>query len=251
MGYMLLVHSIFPSLSGEVGLVAQGTPVVFLRLQGCNLRCRWCDAEETQRAVTGDVGYQVLSPAEAANHIFSYQYTDVIITGGEPMMQASPLQELINLLEKGGKRISIESNGSYSPYLGGVSSWILDYKLEYSAKMISFREFASMRGCDWVKIVVWDRESFLRALNSFQHIENLHKIIRSNWSRDTGDNREWAGPQLPRFAISAGGIPRLKERSLAQWLLDSGRENIILNTQMHKLIDLNESTRGLFLYKKT
>ena len=38
---MLIVNEIFHSIQGESTLA--GMPCVFVRLTGCNLRCRWCD----------------------------------------------------------------------------------------------------------------------------------------------------------------------------------------------------------------
>ena len=35
------VVEIFKSIKGEVALI--GTPLVFIRLWGCNMKCIWCD----------------------------------------------------------------------------------------------------------------------------------------------------------------------------------------------------------------
>ena len=42
------IAEIFPSLQGEGK--NQGKPCLFIRLAGCNLRCRWCD---TPASLTG------------------------------------------------------------------------------------------------------------------------------------------------------------------------------------------------------
>jgi 7-carboxy-7-deazaguanine synthase len=39
----------------------------------------------------------------------------VVISGGEPLLQAAPLIELIRLLQDAGKRIEIETNGTIAP----------------------------------------------------------------------------------------------------------------------------------------
>ncbi|HKO00957.1 MAG TPA: 7-carboxy-7-deazaguanine synthase, partial [Thermoanaerobaculia bacterium] len=42
---MLRVTEIFYSIQGESSHA--GRPCAFVRLTGCNLRCRWCDSEYT------------------------------------------------------------------------------------------------------------------------------------------------------------------------------------------------------------
>ena len=216
----LLVHSIFPSISGEVGKVRQGTPVVFLRMQGCNLRCPWCDTKESQEIVSDGFAPTV---EKIEKIILDYPYRDVIITGGEPLLQSASLQILIDRLLIAGRRVSVETNGTFAPLLHGVY-YIYDYKLEFPDRMISMREYAKLDGCDWVKIVVASREEFFEALRIFALIEQECASLRK-LARDT-----------PRFAISAGNLSsngmRLKDKALTKWLLESMRDNIILNTQL-------------------
>ena len=42
---MLRITEIFHSIQGESSHA--GRPCVFVRLTGCNLRCRWCDSAYT------------------------------------------------------------------------------------------------------------------------------------------------------------------------------------------------------------
>ena len=42
---MLVVNELYASVQGESRWV--GLPCVFVRLAGCNLRCRWCDSTYT------------------------------------------------------------------------------------------------------------------------------------------------------------------------------------------------------------
>lgn len=41
----LILHEIYESIQGE-GLYT-GVPTIFIRLQGCPLRCTWCDSKYT------------------------------------------------------------------------------------------------------------------------------------------------------------------------------------------------------------
>lgn len=105
---MIKVSEIFTSIQGE-GSTA-GKPAVFLRLSGCNLKCSWCDS---QYAWTGgdDLGYNQIGfriMKQAGDHI-----RRLVITGGEPLLQANELQPLIQALP--GWSIEIETNGTISP----------------------------------------------------------------------------------------------------------------------------------------
>ena len=46
------ITEIFHSIQGES--THAGRPCVFVRLTGCNLRCRWCDSEYTFTGGSGD-----------------------------------------------------------------------------------------------------------------------------------------------------------------------------------------------------
>lgn len=232
----LLVHSIFPSISGEVGAIPQGAPTVFLRLQGCNLCCPWCDTADSQ-----EIRQNGLAPSidKVERIIMGYPFRNVIITGGEPLLQSAPLQLLIQrLFYKGGRKIQVETNGTLPPSLLKGVYWVYDFKLHAPEKMIDLDEYAELSKGDWIKIVVASRDEFQAAIRIFAAI--------SKRRQDMGLSDE----DSPQFAVSAGNLSsngmRLKPRALAGWLIESGRDNIILNTQLHKLLDLNESKHGTF-----
>ncbi len=96
----------FTSLQGEGKLA--GVPSVFVRLQGCNLRCSFCD---TAYAISGSDGTQKLSVQEIFSLIEKSGVRHVVITGGEPMLQASELLPLLQLLEPN-YHTTIETNGT-------------------------------------------------------------------------------------------------------------------------------------------
>lgn len=73
------VIEIFTSLQGEG--VLMGTPTTFVRFEGCNLDCQWCDTKYAREGGREMTPHQVLDEVEERNVPF------VCLTGGEPMLQ--------------------------------------------------------------------------------------------------------------------------------------------------------------------
>src|SRR3989441_12783688 len=96
------VTEIFHSIQGESSHA--GRPCVFVRLTGCNLRCRWCDSEYTFS------GGERMSTDEIGMRVKSYGCNLVEITGGEPLAQAEAL-DLIYRLCGDGFEVLIETSG--------------------------------------------------------------------------------------------------------------------------------------------
>ena len=119
---ILQVNEIFESISGEAGWFPQGSWCTFVRLQGCNLHCQWCD---TKKALDHFAGMKM-----SVDEIVAQCKTPrVLITGGEPLMQIDGLEVLLEaLIEKADKHVQVETNGSFSiPRWEGVE-WVVDYK---------------------------------------------------------------------------------------------------------------------------
>lgn len=111
---------IFASVQGEGP--SAGMPVAFMRLSRCNLACVWCDTAYTWH-FTGDErphrdGIQFdrkanqvkLDEEEVAARITALGQTRLIITGGEPLLQAPALAKLLDLLPD--ILVEIETNGT-------------------------------------------------------------------------------------------------------------------------------------------
>lgn len=124
---MLRIAEIFHSIQGE-GILA-GTPSVFIRVSGCNLRCRWCDTEYASWRPEG----RYCDLVEVVSEVLGYHCPYVVITGGEPFLYED-LQELCQLLHTAGRHITIETAGtvyrevpchllSLSPKLSNSTPW--------------------------------------------------------------------------------------------------------------------------------
>lgn len=114
---------IFASLQGEGP--SMGMPVAFVRLSRCNLACTWCDTAYTWRfegdnrphrdglAFDRKANQVTLSPADAAARIAALGQKRLVITGGEPLLQAGALAEMLAFLPN--MTVEIETNGTVAP----------------------------------------------------------------------------------------------------------------------------------------
>ena len=113
---------IFASLQGEGP--SAGTPVAFIRLSRCNLACTWCDTAYTWRfdesrehrdGVTFDrkANQIALDPKDAAERIEALGQKRLVITGGEPLLQAGAVAEMLEYLPD--ISVEIETNGTVKP----------------------------------------------------------------------------------------------------------------------------------------
>jgi 7-carboxy-7-deazaguanine synthase len=107
----LLLAEIYPSLQGE-GLLT-GTPSVFVRTSGCNLRCWFCDTPYTSWQPEGEDWSveEILAETGRLGRSLALPRPHVVITGGEPMLYAE-LLPLCQRLKAAGWHITIETAGT-------------------------------------------------------------------------------------------------------------------------------------------
>jgi 7-carboxy-7-deazaguanine synthase len=99
------IAEIYRSIQGEGFLT--GTPSVFVRASGCNLRCRFCDTPFASWRPEGEH----LSVAAILARVEELEAEHVVLTGGEPMMFADSV-ELTMALRHLGRQITIETAGT-------------------------------------------------------------------------------------------------------------------------------------------
>ncbi len=98
------VSEIFASIQGEGRIM--GMPAAFVRLAGCNLNCEWCDTK-----YAWNVGKE-MTVDEIVSEVNKIGLKDVVITGGEPLVQIDELSELVSKLYELGYVLHIETNGT-------------------------------------------------------------------------------------------------------------------------------------------
>lgn len=144
---------VFYSIQGE-GARA-GSPAVFVRLAGCNLHCRWCDTKYSWGQGAD------ITEEDLAARILSYNSPGLVITGGEPLLQAPAIEKLLSLLPDS-VFVEIETNGTISPtpaLVSRVNQWNVSPKLEHAGNSTPtlctnvLKDFVAT-GHAWFKFVV-------------------------------------------------------------------------------------------------
>jgi organic radical activating enzyme len=125
---------IFASIQGEGASL--GVPSTFVRLAICNLRCAWCDTAYTWDWTRFERSEQVLesTPGAALDAALALAPRNLVITGGEPLVQRRALCDLAKAARERGFRIEVETNGTIAPgeLAPLVDQWNVSPKLRSS-----------------------------------------------------------------------------------------------------------------------
>jgi 7-carboxy-7-deazaguanine synthase len=200
------ITEIFHSIQGES--THAGRPCVFVRLTGCNLRCRWCDSEYTF------TGGEKLSIEEVIDRVGSYGTKLVEITGGEPLAQQESF-DLIRRLCDDGYEVLIETSGSIDVApVDDRATVILDVKCPASGEASKNRweNLEHLKPRDEIKFVIADRADYdwARAMVKEKSLERWTLLFSPVWGE-------------------------MDMKSLAEWML-ADRVPARLQTQLHKHI---------------
>ncbi len=188
---------IFHTLQGEGASI--GVPSVFIRSSLCNLHCTWCDTDYTWnwegtpwKHETG-IKYSKkdyiieLEALEIAELVASYKCKNIILTGGEPLLQQPAWEELIHHLRKKDPtyRFEVETNGTQIPSQTldhSIDQWNISPKLSNSGNHEKIRinpaalqHFASKQNA-WFKFVIQTQDD----LAEVQQLEQTHHLPKPN-----------------------------------------------------------------------
>ncbi len=222
------IAEIFYSLQGEGMLV--GTPSVFVRASGCNLRCVWCDTPYTSWAPEGTEMSVEEIVREAARHPAQH----VVITGGEPML----FPAVVELTQTLGGHITIETAGTvYQPVRCDLMS--ISPKLANSTP----REREGGRFAAQHDRLRWQPEIVRRLMSAYPHqlkfvvsspedLPEIHRMI------------EETGAQRDRVVLMPEGTSAHTLHQRGPWLAEiAKREGFRFSPRLH--VELWGDRRGV------
>ncbi len=166
------ITEIYSSIQGEGPYV--GHEHVFVRFSGCNLGCGFCDEKEK----TGFFEYDADAVIE---NIAREEKNTVSLTGGEPLLQADFLKEILPVLKEKGAQVYLETNGTMKDRLLDVLDYIdiisMDMKLPSSTGLgVYWQEHL-----DFLKEAI-KKEVFIKIVvtpeTSLEDIEKAVSIVR-------------------------------------------------------------------------
>jgi len=204
----LRITEIFRSIQGESTWA--GTPCVFVRLMGCDVRCSYCDTTYAYE------GGEVMTIGAILARCQELGCAVVEITGGEPLQQEN-CPALARRLLDAEYAVLCETSGTL-PVLGlspGVVK-VMDLKCPGSgvAEKTCWANVDVLTSRDEVKFVIGDRTDY-------------------EWSREViGRHRLLSRCKAVLFAPVFG---RLAPRDLADWIV-ADRLDVRLQMQLHKYI---------------
>lgn len=205
----LQVCEIFRSIQGESSFA--GWPCVFVRLTGCNLRCRWCDTTYAYEGGTAMSAEEILTRLSEMDALGPGL---IEFTGGEPLLQPAAVA-LANRLGASGRTVLVETNGSLDiRVLAPGTVAIVDMKGPSSgeAGRMDLANLSRLRERDEVKFVIGHRGDYAHMLELLPQVDTRRNVVNAS----------------PLFG-------ELDAAELADWILED-RLNVRLNLQQHKYI---------------
>lgn len=160
-----------------------GKPAYFIRLGGCDVGCRWCDAKYTWNP-------KLYPPTEietVVERAASYPARAIVLTGGEPLLY--PLDPLCDALHERGLEIFLETSGSH-PFSGRFDWVCLSPKRQQPPLKEAYRQ------ADELKVIIETEEDFAWAEQNAREVSKKCRLfLQPEWSRS-----EEMMPRLVEYA---------------------------------------------------
>lgn len=147
-----------------------GKPAYFIRLGGCDVGCRWCDAKYTWNP-------KMYPPTEVQTIISraaSCSAQAIVITGGEPLLY--PLGELTRGLHERGLEIFLETSGTQP--LSGEFDWVC---LSPKRQLPPLEE--AFRRADELKVIIQTEDDLNWAVECSKRVKSKGRLyLQPEWS---------------------------------------------------------------------
>lgn len=115
----LWIQDLFPTIQGEGPF--QGSPAVFIRLGGCNLKCLWCDTDFESSNWHPSVS-EIVAKVQDVTTENVHMSPLVVLTGGEPLRQ--DVRYLMQELFDHEYHVQVETNGIV--WIDGLEDFVKD-----------------------------------------------------------------------------------------------------------------------------
>ena len=188
------LNTAYITFNGEVNAYGIGSPAIFLRLQGCHLRCYkktfgvLCDTPESLK--NPKEADNISDIAEAVYSIYKKTNVSLVtLTGGDPLNNhPSEVISLLKHLTDLGFRVSVETSGTidWTRYLNisPLVTWVIDYKLKSAGIKDAARQFTSgnlIQLCskDYIKFVIYDNTDLEEAIRAVKRMSDKTEAILS------------------------------------------------------------------------
>lgn len=212
------INEVFYSIQGEG--IYSGIPTVFVRLQGCNLNCVYCDTMYARDPLFGSIK----DIDTIASDVFKYRCNYICISGGEPLFQEAQLYKLVSRCMTFSKSIrpiiEIETNGSIPPpeWYDKIASWNIDVKLPCSGQTNVFND-------EWTE-VARENDQFKFVISEVAEFKIVDRFIKFY---------EWLQPNIliSPMANNQGTMNKEFVNTCVEYCKE---KKVRLSLQIHKLI---------------
>jgi len=174
-----LVAEIFESIQGEGRTVGQ--PVTFIRLWGCNLRCRFAGVEcDTPYAVVREFDKAKYMTVNAlVKQIKKLRPMHIVWTGGEPLMYQDYICEVMSALDYA-YFTEVETNGTIAPtdeLKPFINQFNVSVKLKSSNQLNSNYDIKRINH-DVLKEFYWDNSYFKFVVTGKDDLKEIKEITK-------------------------------------------------------------------------
>lgn len=228
------VNTVYPAFQGEVNIKGIGVPVIFVRFQGCHLRCykdtlgTLCDTPEALEGKTGGTMMDIDELMQKINNVSDAMggVKLICLTGGDPLWRSTDsLTEFFYRTGDAGYKVSVETSGTLSiaPYRNFMHvSWVLDYKTSSAGVMRPFliSEINLLDNKDFIKFVLYDTADYAEFKEVLPTLDTKATIAVGVY---------WGG--------------KMKTMELYNQLIaDKLLGKVVLNVQLHKMAFYTDAT---------